>query len=137
MNRDMSSPMDASLSTRNQGQLVSTQQVVTRTHRVGSGMREVPLEHSSVKRIPRGPAYADRRAVGMDQDTSLPLARGAGFGVSKAQGLSNIEVTGLGTTTIKWIGVSMIAGIVLWKLTAGRRAKYKDKTAKAIQALKG
>ncbi|NEN87971.1 MAG: hypothetical protein F6K48_03215 [Okeania sp. SIO3H1] len=137
MQRDMSSPMDASLSTRNQGQLVSTQQVVTQTRRVGSGMREVPLEHSQARRIARGSAFADRPAPGMNQNTAVGITRGAGFGVSKAQGLSDITVTSLGTTSLKWIGVSMVAGIVLWKLTLGARSKAKARTAKAMAALKG
>lgn len=114
MQRDLSSPMDASMSTRNQGQLVSTQNVVTQVHRVGD-MREIPLRSARPVAAPRG----------------------AGFGVTRAQGLSDVTVSALGTTSLKWIGVSMLAGIVLWKLTAGRRAKAQERTSKAIAALKG
>lgn len=111
MMRDMSSPMDASLSTRNQGQLISTEQVVTRPVRVGN-MREVPLESPG------------------NRNLSLPQAR-------RAKGLADITVTGLGTTSWAWLGVAALSGIVLWKLTAGKRAKAQARAARAVAALKG
>jgi len=129
MQRDMSSPMDASLSTRNQGQLISTQTVVTGVHRVGD-MRQVDITPSGSRPVPTV------RPRGLPFRPILPLVRGPGQGVTPAQGLQDITVTGLGSTNLKWIAVSMLAGIVLWKLTAGRRAKTKEALAKASQALK-
>jgi hypothetical protein len=129
MQRDMSSPMDASLSTRNQGQLISTEMMVTQARRVGN-MREVNIDAAGPRPIPTSRA----RAVQVRPPLALPA--GPGFGISRAQGLQDITVTGLGTTNLKWIGVSMLAGIILWKLTAGRRAKTQAALQKASQALK-
>jgi len=115
MNRDMSSPMDASLSTRNQGQLISTATQVTTTKRVGD-MRQVPLDQPQARAMARGPAYGVR-----------PIA----------QSLSDVSVTGLGSTTLKWVGVSAVAGIVLWHLLlSGRRARKSMAQTKAREAVK-
>lgn len=134
MQRDLSSPMDASMSTRNQGQLVSTQSVVTQVRRVGN-MRQTSIQHPQASRVPRGQHFQDRPIGSIGK--ASPLSLGRGFGVSRAQGLSEITINALGTTSWKWIGASMLAGIVLWKLTAGRRNKAKERTSKAIAALKG
>lgn len=114
MNRDMSSPMDASLSTRNQGQLISTATQVT-TKRVGD-MRQVPLDRSHPMALQRAPAFQVRPA---------------------AQGLSDISITGLGSTNLKWIGISALGGVILWHLlTSGRRARKDMAQAKAREAVK-
>lgn len=115
MNRDMSSPMDASLSTRNQGQLISQQTSVTTTKRVGD-MREVALDKSKIRPVERSPEFAVRPA---------------------REGLSDISITGLGTTTLKWVGVSAIGGIILWHmLTSGRRTRQRMARQKAREAVR-
>jgi hypothetical protein len=129
MQRDMSSPMDASLSTRNQGQLINTETTVTSMQRVGN-LREVPVQ---------GRHAVPMKTLGnrpVSTNPSLSMFNGPGFGVSRAQGLADITVTGLGTTSLKWILASMVGGVILWKLTAGRRAKSKAALSKATAALK-
>lgn len=115
MNRDMSSPMDASLSTRNQGQLISTATQVTSMQRVGS-MRQVPMEKPRPVSVPQAPAFAVRPAF---------------------QNLSDISVTGLGTTTLKWVGLSALGGIILWHLmTSGRRTRQRIAQQQAREAVR-
>jgi hypothetical protein len=111
MQRDMSSHMDAALSTRNQGQLINQQTTVTRPVRMGN-MREIPGKQ----------AVPVRRAGGMNANATRSLI----------PGLSDVTVTGLGTTSWAWIGVSAIAGIVLWKLTAGKRRSTSERIGKAL-----
>ena len=113
MMRDMSSPMDASLSTRNQGQLVSTETVVTRPTRVGN-LRPVPAVTKPI----------------------TPLAS-EGQKVRPATGLGEITVPGLGTASWKWLGVAAVAGIVLWKLSSGKRKAASEATRKAGMKLLG
>lgn len=114
MNRDMSSPMDASLSTRNQGQLISQQTSVTTTKRVGD-MREVALDKSKIRPVERSPE----------------------FSVRPAQSLSDVTITGLGTTTLKWVGISAMGGIILWHmLTSGRRTRQRLAQQQARRAVR-
>lgn len=109
MQRDMSSPMDASLSSRNNGQLISTQSVVTQAQRIGN-MQPVPMDSKGVRPIPT-------------------------TGVVPATGLSDITVTGLGTTSLKWILVAMAAGAVAFRMAYGKKAG-KQRRQEAISALK-
>jgi hypothetical protein len=109
MHRDMSSPMDASLATRNEGQLISTQQMVSRPVRVGN-MREVHL--------------ASRQPTSIQR----PQAR-------RMTSLADINVDGLGSTTWKWLAVAAVGGVVAWHFTAGQRAKARRKVSAARAAL--
>lgn len=110
MQRDMSSPMDASLSSRNNGQLINTQSVVTQARRIGN-LQPVPMDSKGVRPIP------SRAAV-------------------PATGLQDITVTGLGTTNLKWLLVAAAAGAVAFRLMYGRK-ETKQRRHEAISALRG
>lgn len=109
MQRDMSSPMDASLSSRGNGQLINTQSVVTQARRIGN-MQPVPMDSRGVR--------------------PLPVA-----GVVPAAGLQDLTVTGLGTTSLKWVLLSMAAGAVAFRILYGKKTS-KQRRQEAISALK-
>lgn len=105
MDRTLSSDIDSALSTRNQGQLVSTQRVTTETLRT-PGLIPVP-NAGSAKPLPPG-----------------TLQGGLGF----------VDVTVPYIGTINWKSLALGAGIglLVWKLTAGRRQRAKAAVVKAL-----
>jgi len=100
MQRDMTSPMDAALATRMQGQLVSAQKVTNPAVRVGY-MARVP-----------GPENKIRPASGMDNRKIRPL------------GVSGIEMPD--QSTMIMLGIAAVAGAVLYHVVIGKRAARRS-----------
>ena len=106
MDRTLSSDIDSALSTRNQGQLVSTQRVTTETLRT-PGLIPVP-NAGGARPLPPG------------------TLQGGGLGF--------VDVTVPYIGTINWKSLALGAGIglVVWKLTAARRQRAKAAVVKAL-----
>lgn len=116
MQRDMSYALDGALSTRNQGQLISTQRLQTQTMRT-PGLVQV----------------RDSNAGGM----GVPTPGGAGIrpaGVAGLPGMGAFEITLPIFGTISWgsLALGAIIGVVAWKLTTGKRQQVKAKLASAL-----
>lgn len=101
MDRTLSSDIDSALSTRNQGQLVSTQRVTTQTLRT-PGLVPVP-NAGAAKPLPPGTLQ--------------------GF---------DLTVPWIGTINWKSLAAGALVGVVLWKLTAGRRQKATQRAKEAV-----
>jgi hypothetical protein len=117
MQRDMSYALDGAFSTRNQGQLISTQRLQTQT-----------------MRTPGLVQLRDSNAGGM----GVPTPGGAGIrpagGVSGLPGMSGFEITLPIVGTINWPSLLFGAaiGILAWKLSTGKRQQVKAKLASAL-----
>lgn len=121
MQRDMSSPLDASMSTRNQGQLISEETVITHASRT-PGLQELPaVAHTSHQRIP---------GTGMGK-----VMRGQGYGQPQGLAEFSLNVPYLGTLDMKTLAVGVLFGAILYKFTGGARAKMKAKLSRAKREL--
>jgi hypothetical protein len=118
MNRDMSYALDGAFSTRNQGQLVSTQRIQTQTMRT-PGLVQVRDSNAGGMGTPSpGGASMPRKAGGM---SGLP-------------GMGAFDITLPIIGTISWPSLLFGAaiGIVAWKLSTGKRQQMKSKLASAL-----
>jgi hypothetical protein len=116
MQRDMSYALDGAFSTRNQGQLISTQRVQTQT-----------------MRTPGLVALRDSNSGGM----GTPTPGGAGIrpaGVAGLPGMGGFELTLPIVGTINWPSLLFGAaiGILAWKLSTAKRQQIKTKLASAL-----
>jgi hypothetical protein len=114
MKRDMSYALDGAMSTRNQGQLVSTQRVQTQT-----------------MRTPGLVATGDQGGMGKPLPT---------VGTKPAQGLGafSLELPLVGTVHWPTLALGVIAGAAVWSLTSARRQAFKQRVAsKAAQLAMG
>jgi hypothetical protein len=116
MQRDMSYALDGAFSTRNQGQLISTQRIQTQTMRT-PGLVPVKDTQSGGMGVPT-PGGAKTRPAGM---AGLP-------------GMGAFEITVPIFGTISWgsLALGAIIGVVAWKLTTGKRQQVKAKLASAL-----
>lgn len=111
MQREMSYALDGALASRNQGQLVSTQTIQTRT------MRTPGL--TPVKDGPGG--------------MGVPLKGGATM-PAKGLGFVDLELPVVGK--VHWSSLALGAGLglLVWKMTKKRRSDFSQKVARAIAA---
>jgi hypothetical protein len=122
--RDMSSYLDASLSTRQQGQLISARQVVTRTVRAGDGLKELP-----------GPEVnydtTDQRF--RPQSISAPgPGRVPHLGAKRAAGLADFELPYVGKLDLKSLAVGAGVGALIYMIMKGRAEARRRRVAAAV-----
>lgn len=105
MDRALSSDIDASMATRNQGQLISQARVTTETLRT-PGLVKVPDAS--------GP--------------TMPLAPGTLQGV----GFVDVSVPFFGQINWKSLALGAVLGLIVYKMTANKRKAMKARTAAAV-----
>lgn len=102
MDRTLSSDIDSALSTRNQGQLVSTQRVTTETLRT-PGLSPVASPGGEVR----------------------PVAPG------ELQGI-DLSVPFFGTINWRSLALGALGGVLLWKITTRRRRAATQRAKSAV-----
>lgn len=106
MDRALSSDIDSSMATRNQGQLISQARVTTEALRT-PGLVSVP------------------NATGSAQ----PLAPGT---LQGGVGFVDVSVPFIGTINWKSLALGAVLGLVVYKMSSGKRRALKERTKAAV-----
>jgi len=148
MERDMSSHLDASFSTRGSGQLVNEQVTVSRESRAG-GMQQIPhglsrdgrysvrplqngggmgrrMQHGSSFAAARIPYEHSVAAPGMDGQDMLP-----------GMGEFSVNVPFFGELNWKQLALGAGVGVAAWLAFTARKRKVRSAKAKVADAMSG